>query len=120
MLPLILFSDDTSGNVSKKWHKFNSFFLLIAGLLCHVNAQLEHIHFVSTSDKVSPLELSRPIVDELKVLEMEGVEAFDAYFSETVLVVAPLLCIICDNPRAAELLLIILVVLHTNTADFVW
>lgn len=62
------------------------------------------IDFVSTSDKVSPLVLSRPIVDELKVLEMEGVEACDAHFNEIGLVVAPLLCIICNNPRAAELL----------------
>ena len=26
MLPLILFSDDTSGNRSKKWHKFESWY----------------------------------------------------------------------------------------------
>ena len=27
MLPLVLFSDDTSGNRSKKWHKFESRYL---------------------------------------------------------------------------------------------
>ena len=32
MVPLILFSDDTSGNKSKKWHKFESWDLLFAGL----------------------------------------------------------------------------------------
>ena len=26
MLPLILFTDDTSGNKSKKWHKFDSWY----------------------------------------------------------------------------------------------
>ena len=103
MLPLILFSDDTSGNKSKKWHKFESYYLLIAGLPRHMNAQLEHIHFINTSDKVSPLELSRPIVDELNVLEMEGIELYDAHLQEEVLVTAPLMCIICDNPRASEL-----------------
>ena len=31
-LPLVLFSDDTSSNKSKKWHKFISWYLKLAGL----------------------------------------------------------------------------------------
>ncbi|KAL5477677.1 hypothetical protein EMCRGX_G024502 [Ephydatia muelleri] len=30
MLPLVLFADDTSGNHSKKWHKFESWYLKLA------------------------------------------------------------------------------------------
>ncbi|KAL5494053.1 hypothetical protein EMCRGX_G015323 [Ephydatia muelleri] len=59
MLPLILFSDDTSGG---------------------------------------------PIAQELTMLETEGTFVFDALYQEMVLVLAPLLCIVCDNPRASELL----------------
>ena len=43
-----------------------------------------------------------PIVEELKLLENEGVETFDVALQKQVLVVAPVLCVICDNPRASE------------------
>eukprot|EP00731_Ephydatia_muelleri_P034559 Em0065g20a len=65
----------------------------------HVN-----IHFICTSDSVTPLEMAEPIARELATLENEGFEVFDAYSNENVLVVAPLLLVICDNPRASELL----------------
>eukprot|EP00731_Ephydatia_muelleri_P029726 Em0021g249a len=85
MVPLILFSDDTSGNKSRQmgWH---------------VN-----VHFVCCSDSVSPSDMARPISEDLARLENEGVEIYDAQSQEKVLVVAPLMLIICDNPRASEL-----------------
>ena len=52
MLPLILYSDDTSGNKSKKWHQFNTWSVLLAGLPQKVNSQLTNIHFLCCSDKV--------------------------------------------------------------------
>lgn len=45
-----------------------------------------------------------PITDELIQLENNGVDVYDAYLDERVLVIAPLLCIICDNPMASNLL----------------
>ena len=41
--------------------------------------------------------------DELQMLESEGVEIYDAKSSERVLVVASLMIVNCDNPRASEL-----------------
>eukprot|EP00731_Ephydatia_muelleri_P003051 Em0001g3051a len=104
MLPLILFSDDTSGNKSKKWHKFESWYLSLAGLPRSHNTRRDNIHFVCCSDKVSPIDLGGPIAQELTMLETEGTFVFDALYQEMVLVLAPLLCIVCDNPRASELL----------------
>ena len=69
MMPLVLFSDDTSGNHSKKWHKFESWYLQLAGFERHENARLENIHFVCCSDSVSPLDLSGPIAKELTLLD---------------------------------------------------
>lgn len=46
--------------------------------------------------------MASPIVEELKQLECDGVEAYDAHLKTKVLVVAPVMCIICDNPRASE------------------
>ena len=104
MVPLILFSDDTSGKRSKKWHKFESFYLLLARLPSRDNMQHINIHFICSFDSVTPLDMAEPIARELATLENEGVEVFDAYSNENVLVVEPLLLIICDNPRASELL----------------
>lgn len=39
---------------------------------------------------------------ELKQLEEHGVEAYDAFLKKEVLLVAPVLCFIGDNPRASE------------------
>ena len=104
MLPIILFSDDTSGNKSKKWHKFESWYMSLAGLPRNINARIENIHFLCCSDSVCPLDMSKPISEELVRLEQEGVVVYDALYKEMVLVIAPLMCIVCDNPRASELL----------------
>ena len=47
--------------------------------------------------------MASPLVEKLKLLESNGVQAFDAHLQVTVLVVAPVICIICDNPRASEI-----------------
>ena len=103
MVPLILFSDDTSGNKSKKWRKFENWYLLLAGLPRHENGKPTNIHFICCSDSVTPLDMAGPICAELQMLESEGVEMYDAKSSERILVVAPLMIVICDNPRASEL-----------------
>eukprot|EP00731_Ephydatia_muelleri_P033943 Em0042g22a len=64
MLPLILFTDDLSGNKN----------------------------------------MTECVSQQLKQLELDGIEVYDSYYKESVLVIAPLLCIICDNPRASQLL----------------
>ena len=102
-VPLVFFSDDTSGNKSKKWHKFESWSFMLAGLPRNLNAKHENIHFICCSDQMDALGMSDPIADELTGLEMDGIEVYDAYLNEQVLVIAPLLCIICDNPQASKL-----------------
>lgn len=104
MLPLVLFSDDTSGNKSKKWHKFDSWSVMFAGLPRHENAKIRSIHFCCCSDVVSAVDMTPPIAQELCALEKNGVEAFDALLKQPVIVVAPLMCILGDNPRASEIL----------------
>lgn len=103
MLPIVLFSDDTSGNISKKWHKFDSWSVILAGLPRHYNSKMANVHFCCCSDSVSALDMAEAIVSDLNLLE-QGIEAYDSLTEEIVLVVAPLLCVIADNPRASELL----------------
>ena len=44
------------------------------------------------------------MVEELKELECIGMPEFDAHLQVEVLVVAPVLCFIGDNPRASEIM----------------
>ena len=60
MVPFILYSDDTKGNLSKKWNKFDLWAMMFAGLPHHKNQHLENIHFLCTSNNVIPLELQSP------------------------------------------------------------
>lgn len=100
MLPLVLFSDDTSGNKSKKWHKFDSWSVIFAGLSREENAKIHNLHFCCCSDEVSAMDMAGALASELVLLEQAGIEAYDAFLNCEVIVVSPVLCILADNPRA--------------------
>ncbi|KAL5489198.1 hypothetical protein EMCRGX_G018264 [Ephydatia muelleri] len=80
MVPITLFTDDTSGNKSKQWNKFDSWNFRLEGLSKKENGNLQNIHFICASNKVPVLDMAVPLVQEM----------------------APILNIICDNPRGAE------------------
>lgn len=101
--PLSLFTDDSSGNRSKKWNKFDCWTLLLSGLPKHENAKLQNIHFLACSNRVPVLDMVPPIVEDLQDLE-KGILIYDAYLGQEVYVLAPVLCIQSDNPRSSELL----------------
>ena len=46
------------------------------------------------------MEMARPLVDQLKILE-DGIIVYDAYLCCKVIVVAPIICILCENPMGA-------------------
>ena len=60
--------------------------------------------FLSCADLMDVLDMTECVAQQLKQLELDGIMVYDSYCKETVLVIAPLLCIICDNPRATQLL----------------
>ena len=103
VIPVNLFTDDSSGNRSKKWNKFDCWTLLLAGLPKHENAKLHNVHFLACSNRVPVLDMVSSIVDDLINLE-KGIPMYDAYLSQEVYVLAPVLCIQSDNPRTSELL----------------
>lgn len=100
--PLILFSDDTSGNKSKKWNKFDYWSLTLASLPICEARKFPNIHFLCCSNRSSSLEIVQPIVDDLMLLE-KGVIMYDAYLQTEVLVLAPVIAMLCDNARASEI-----------------
>ena len=85
MLPIIVYTDDTSGNKSKQWNKFDAWCVKLAGLPKKKNSKLHNIHFVCCSNKMSVMDICKPLADELK---KEGIEAYDVALQEKVLVVA--------------------------------
>ena len=75
---------------------------MLAGLPKEFNAQHENIHLMSALNKVPVLQMAIPIVQYLLVLQ-NGTFMFDAYLQQEVLVVAPVLAVMGDNPRASEI-----------------
>jgi hypothetical protein len=65
-IPITLYSDDTSGNVSKKFNKHISFYFTLSGLPPHISNQEFNCHFLSTSNRATVLEILQPIVTEMK------------------------------------------------------
>jgi hypothetical protein len=65
-VPIWLWCDDTSGNSSKKWNKHNSYLMTFAGLPRHMQQQAFNIHFLSTSNIASPLEMMEGIAEEIR------------------------------------------------------
>ena len=102
VVPLVLFSDDTSGNRSRKWNKFDYWSLSLAGLPQSESRKLTNIHFLSCSNRVCTLDMAGPIVEQLKALE-EGIDAYDAELKTTVLLLAPVIIFPADNPRQSEI-----------------
>ena len=98
----MLYTDDTSGNKSKKWHLFNSWSIVLAGLPHSHNSQLGNIHFICCSDRVSVLDMAEPIVEQLLDLERDGTVLYHAHLDCQVLVVAPVLCILADKPEVVN------------------
>lgn len=56
-VPIMLYSDDTSGNVSKEFNKHMLYHFTLAGLLPKLSDQEYFIHFLSSSNSASALEL---------------------------------------------------------------
>ena len=63
MVPLIMYSDDTSGNKSKQWNKFDLWCIKLAGLPNTENSRLHNIHFICCSNECDALDMSQPITN---------------------------------------------------------
>ena len=68
--------------------------------------------------QVCVLDMAWPIVKELQRLE-EGVVVFDAYLQKEVLLIAPVLTVLGDNPRHSDCLTTLEVAV-ISTAECAW
>jgi hypothetical protein len=65
-VPITLYADDTSGNVSKQWNKHISYYYTLSVLPPSETNQQYNCYFLSTSNCAGVLELGDQIVDEIK------------------------------------------------------
>ncbi|KZP32183.1 hypothetical protein FIBSPDRAFT_1020441 [Athelia psychrophila] len=101
--PIWLYCDDTSGNLSKRWNKHNSFLFTAAGLT-HNMAHYEYfVHFLCTSNLAPPLEMLDGIVDEINAAQRDGIWAWDCLLEEMVVLIPSVLALLGDNPMQSEL-----------------
>ncbi|KAL0097348.1 hypothetical protein J3Q64DRAFT_1693761 [Phycomyces blakesleeanus] len=103
IMPIILWSDDTSGNKSKQYNVFDSYLMYLAAMPLEVRSQQENTLFICTSDKnLKAVDMLGPIVNDFVKLEI-GIEVFSYDHNEYILLVAPLLLLMADNPRHSQL-----------------
>ena len=100
--PIVIYSDDTSGNRSKKWNKFDCWLMSFAGLPSEETNRLHNIYYITCSNKLSAIDMSPPLVDDLLQLET-GIIVHDVATLQDIFVIAPVMCALCDNVRASEL-----------------
>jgi hypothetical protein len=101
--PIFIYSDDTSGNRSKKWNKFDLWCVSLACLPRNTAQELSNIFLVCCSNRTNAIQMTGPIVDNLLTLE-KGIRVYDSPLKTDVLVIAPVICLLCDNARVSELL----------------
>ena len=101
--PVVLWSDDTSGNKSKQYNVFDSYLMYLAATPMERRNRRENTMFICTSDKnLQAVDMLDAIVDDLSKLE-KGIEVYSHDHKEYVLLVAPLLMLTADNPRHSQL-----------------
>lgn len=103
VVPYIIYSDETSGNTSKQYNKFDSVQIVPAALALSERNKRENMYFILTSNKkLSVVDMLSPLVDDSVDLE-NGVVMYLAQYGEEFLVASPLCFIAGDNLRHSEI-----------------
>ena len=72
-LPLLVFSDETSGNTTKKRNRLETFSMSLAGLPRKEIRKIENIHFLGTSNIVPSVPLGKSIANDLQGTQINRV-----------------------------------------------
>ncbi|KAI0692035.1 hypothetical protein BC835DRAFT_1509009 [Cytidiella melzeri] len=101
-VPVIMFIDDVSGNVSKQWNKHHVVYASNANLPREMIEKEFSVKFVSLSPHASPIELAKAVCDSINSAAQNGVEAWDCKYDEEVLLLPYGFLLGGDNPMQAE------------------
>ncbi|CAO3601268.1 unnamed protein product [Absidia cylindrospora] len=103
--PLIMFTDVTSGNISKQYNLFDSWSMVCGALPLEERNKRSNTHFIGAvpgKDGLSALHMVSALSEDIKKLE-QGVVMYSSRHNEHVLVVTPLVFITADDPRHSQL-----------------
>ncbi|KAG1857243.1 hypothetical protein C8R48DRAFT_607455 [Suillus tomentosus] len=102
-VPLIVFMDDVSGNISKQWNKHHVVYMSNAAMPCEMLEKEFCIRFVSSSPHATPLELMRAVTQSIQYKAADnGVIAWDCKYHEEVMLIPHSIFMAGDNPMQAE------------------
>ncbi|KAI9326373.1 hypothetical protein DFJ73DRAFT_632647, partial [Zopfochytrium polystomum] len=102
MLPLVLSCDDTSGNESLQWNKYESWIMTFAGLPARLRYLLCFTFFILSSKTASGIETAEVIAENFCEMR-DGIDGYDPINNEAVIFTASILQIVADNPMHATL-----------------
>ncbi|TPX58608.1 hypothetical protein PhCBS80983_g02992 [Powellomyces hirtus] len=101
VVPLVMFCDGSSGNISKQWNNHDTWIFTLAGLPFDQQSSDYHQHFVCTSNGLDGMEMTSAIVAQLKQLT-EGISCVHGVSHEPLLVIGGLLCLLGNNPQSSK------------------
>ncbi|OBZ77222.1 hypothetical protein A0H81_02596, partial [Grifola frondosa] len=101
-VPLIIFMDDVSGNISKQWNKHHVIYMSNANLPREMLEKEFCIQFVSSSPHATPMELMEAMRTSICKAADSGIVAWDCVNHEEVLLDPYGLFFGGDNPMHAE------------------
>ncbi|KAG8948539.1 hypothetical protein FRC03_000712 [Tulasnella sp. 419] len=83
-VPLIIFMDDVSGNISKQWNKHHAVYISNANLPREVLEKEFFTRFITSSPHAPPMELMRRVQESIDKALREGALAYDSKYNEEV------------------------------------
>ncbi|KAG1724735.1 hypothetical protein EDB19DRAFT_1644397 [Suillus lakei] len=101
-VPLIIFMDDVSGNISKQWNKHHAIYMSNANLPREMLEKEFFVRFVTSSPHAAPMELMRAMKDSLCNAAQSGIVTWDCKDEEEVMLIPCGLFLAGDNPMQAE------------------
>ncbi|KAH9079600.1 hypothetical protein EDB83DRAFT_2215930 [Lactarius deliciosus] len=101
-VPVVLFMDDASANISKQWNKHIVIYLSNAGLPWEMLDKEFCVKFVTSSPNASPMELMRAARDSIDGALDSPVVTFDCKVKKEVLIIPYLIFTASDNLMHAE------------------
>ncbi|KAG2153502.1 uncharacterized protein EDB93DRAFT_1239739 [Suillus bovinus] len=99
MVPLLVFMDDVSGNISKQWNKCHAIYMSNASLPCEMLEKEFFVRFVTSSPHATPMELMRAMKESIWYI---GIIAWDCKYNKEVLLIPYALFLNEDNPMQAD------------------
>ncbi|OAX34515.1 hypothetical protein K503DRAFT_794145 [Rhizopogon vinicolor AM-OR11-026] len=101
-VPLIIFMDDVSGNISKQWNKHHAIYMSNANLPWEMLEKEFFVRFVSSSPHAPPMELMRAMKESICDAAQSGVVAWDCKDNKEVMLIPYGLFLAGDNPMQVE------------------